>query len=157
MPKILLALFTAASTWSPYVRSQEIKTPRSFTHFTGLISTPHSIRRGWWLVRVMGNARCFVFLRIKSQLSVWRVGVSFILSAISLFTLIVSSAKSLIVHEMLDDVSFTYMRNRIGPSIVPWETPDLTEDNEVVPRTTTRCCRFVKKFLNHCNRLPSIP
>ena len=47
---------------------------------------------------------------------------------------------------MLDDVSFTYMRNRIGPSIVPWETPDLTEDNEVVPRTTTRCCRFVKEI-----------
>ena len=154
MPRILLALFTAASTWAPHDRShsQVFHTLYWFDFYP-----PQSIRRGWWLVRVMGNARCFVFLRIKSQLSVWRVGVSFILSAISLFTLIVSSAKSLIVHEMLDDVSFTYMRNRIGPSIVPWETPDLTEDNEVVPRTTTRCCRFVKKFLNHCNRLPSIP
>ena len=42
--------------------------------------------------------------------------------------------------------------------IAPWGTPDLTEDHEeVVPRTTTRCCRFDKKFLNQCNRLPSIP
>ena len=42
--------------------------------------------------------------------------------------------------------------------IAPWGTPDLTEDyEEVVPRTTTRCCRFGKKFLNQCNRLPSIP
>ena len=42
--------------------------------------------------------------------------------------------------------------------IAPWGTPDLTEDHEeVVPRTTTRCYRFDKKFLNQCNRLPSIP
>ena len=42
--------------------------------------------------------------------------------------------------------------------IAPWGTPDLTEDHEeVVARTTTRCCRFDKKFLNQCNRLPSIP
>ena len=42
--------------------------------------------------------------------------------------------------------------------IAPWGTPDLTEDHEeVVPRTTTRCCRFDKTFLNQCNRLPSIP
>ena len=42
--------------------------------------------------------------------------------------------------------------------IAPWGTPDLTEDHEeVVPRTTTRCCRFDKKFLKQCNRLPSIP
>ena len=40
--------------------------------------------------------------------------------------------------------------------IAPWGTPDLTEDyEEVVPRTTTRCFRFDKKFLNQCNRLPS--
>ena len=55
------------------------------------------------------------------------------------------------VDEMLGDLSFTYMRNGIELSIVPWGTPDLTEDCGEV--STTYCyallpiCQEVSKLL----------
>ena len=50
------------------------------------------------------------------------------------------------------------MINKIGPSIVPWGTPEITGDqSELLPLNTTRCLLFVKKFLIHSNRGPSIP
>ena len=50
------------------------------------------------------------------------------------------------------------MINKIGPSIVPWGTSEITGDqSEQLPLNTTRCLLFVKKFLIHSNREPSIP
>ena len=50
------------------------------------------------------------------------------------------------------------MINKIGPSIVPWGTPEITNDqSEQLPLNTTRCLLFVKKILIHRNREPSIP
>ena len=50
------------------------------------------------------------------------------------------------------------MINRIGPSIVPWGTPEITGDqSEQLPVNMTRCLLFVKKFLIHSNRESSIP
>ena len=47
-------------------------------------------------------------------------------------------------------MSFTYKMNKTGPRIVPWGTPDKTGDqDEQVPRMTTRCIRPVKTFRNH--------
>ena len=44
-------------------------------------------------------------------------------------------------------MSFTYKMNKTGPRIVPWGTPDKTGDqDEQVPRRTTRCIRPVKKI-----------
>ena len=49
------------------------------------------------------------------------------------------------------------MINKIGPSIVPWGTPEITgEQSEQLPFSTTRCLLFVQKFLIHSNREPSI-
>ena len=50
------------------------------------------------------------------------------------------------------------MINKIGPSIVPWGTPEITGDqSEQLPVNMTRCLLyFVKKFLIHSNREPSI-
>ena len=54
-------------------------------------------------------------------------------------------------------ISFTWMRNKIGPRIVPWGTPDVTADQlEYVPRIPTLCCLFVRNCLNHNNKGPSI-
>ena len=39
---------------------------------------------------------------------------------------------------------------RLGPSSVPWGTPEITGDHsEQLPLNTTRCLLFVKKFLIH--------
>ena len=74
----------------------------------------------------------------------------------SLYTL-VSSANILNVEEMLEDMSLMSIRNKIGPRIVPWGTPDVTQDHdEWVPRTTTRYLRSVKKLLNQRSNEPSI-
>ena len=59
----------------------------------------------------------------------------------------VSSAYSLTVDEIPDEMSFTYKMNKTGPRIVPWGTPDKTGDqDEQVPRRTTSCIRPVKKL-----------
>ena len=50
------------------------------------------------------------------------------------------------------------MINKIGSSTVPYGTPETTGDqSEQLPLNTTRCLLFVKKFLIHSNREPSIP
>ena len=50
------------------------------------------------------------------------------------------------------------MINKIGPSIVPWGTPEITGDqSEQLPLNTTRCLLFVKKFLIRSKRESSIP
>ena len=47
--------------------------------------------------------------------------------------------------------------NKMGPSSVPWSTPEITDDqSEQLPLNTTRCLLFVKEFLIHINREPSI-
>ena len=47
--------------------------------------------------------------------------------------------------------------NKMGPSSVPWGTPEITGDqSEQLPLNTTRCLLFVKEFLIHINREPSI-
>ena len=47
--------------------------------------------------------------------------------------------------------------NKMGPSSVPWSTPEITGDqSEQLPLNTTRCLLFVKEFLIHINREPSI-
>ena len=44
-------------------------------------------------------------------------------------------------------MSFTYKMNKTGPRIVPWGTPDKTgEQDEQVPRRTTRCISRLKNF-----------
>ena len=44
-------------------------------------------------------------------------------------------------------MSFKYKMNKTGPRIVPCGTPDKTGDqDEQVPRRTTRCIRPVKKI-----------
>ena len=49
------------------------------------------------------------------------------------------------------------MINKIGPSIVPWGMPEIMGDqSEQLPVNMTRCLLFVKKFLIHSNREPSI-
>ena len=69
--------------------------------------------------------------------------VSLAMSEISLSTL-VSSAYSLTVDEIPDEMSFTYKMNKTGPRIVPWGTPDKTGDqDEQVPRRKTGCIRPV--------------
>ena len=69
---------------------------------------------------------------------------------------LVSSATILNVEEMLDDMSFTEIRNLIGPRMVPWGTPDVTQDqDEWVPQKTTRCLRSVKKLLNQRSNEPA--
>ena len=51
----------------------------------------------------------------------------------------VSSAYSLTVDEIPDEMSFTYKINKTGPRIVPWGTPDKNGDqDEQVPRRTTK-------------------
>lgn len=47
----------------------------------------------------------------------------------SLYTL-VSSANILNVKEILDNISLTSIRNKIGPKIVPWGTPAVTQDQD---------------------------
>ena len=43
----------------------------------------------------------------------------------------------------------------MGPSSVPWGTPEITGDqSEQLPLNTTRCLLFVKKFLIHNNPMP---
>ena len=42
----------------------------------------------------------------------------------------VSSAYSLTVDEIPDEMSFTYKMNKTGPRIVPWGTPDKTGDQD---------------------------
>ena len=75
----------------------------------------------------------------------------------SLYTL-VSSGNILNVEEMLEDMSLTQIRNKIGPRIVPWGTPDVAQDqDEWVPRRTTRCLRSVRKLLKQRSKEPSIP
>ena len=47
--------------------------------------------------------------------------------------------------------------NKMGPNSVPWSTPEITGDqSEQLPLNTTRCLLFVKEFLIHINREPSI-
>ena len=47
--------------------------------------------------------------------------------------------------------------NKIGPSIVPRGMPEITGDqSEQLPVNMTCCLLFVKKFLIHSNREPSI-
>ena len=49
------------------------------------------------------------------------------------------------------------MINKIGPSIVPWGTPEIMGDHsEQLLLNMTRCLLFVKKFLIHSNREPSV-
>ena len=49
------------------------------------------------------------------------------------------------------------MINKIGPSIVPRGMPEITGDqSEQLPVNMTCCLLFVKKFLIHSNREPSI-
>ena len=83
--------------------------------------------------------------------------VSLAMSEISLETL-VSSAYSLTVDEIPDEMSFTYKMKKTGPRIVPWGNPDKTGDqDEQVAHRTTRCIRPVKKLRNHRRALASIP
>ena len=84
------------------------------------------------------------------------MAVSLGMSEISL--ILVSSAYSLTVDKIPDEMSFTNKMNRTGPRIVPCGTPDKTGDqDEQVPHITTRCIRPIKKFRNHWRVLPSIP
>ena len=42
---------------------------------------------------------------------------------------------------------FTQTKNKVGPRIVPWGTPDVTGDQfENVPRIVTLCCLYCYKL-----------
>ena len=80
-----------------------------------------------------------------------KVSISFWSSAQSLELLISlwqsqSSANSLISDVTLSAMSLMWTRNIIGPSTVPWGTPETTADSsDLHPFTTTHCCLLDRK------------
>ena len=69
-----------------------------------------------------------------------------------------SSANSLIEDVTLSGRSFMWQRNSIGPSTMPWGTPESTVVSfDFSPSTIVRIDLAVKKFVSHLWILPFIP
>ena len=69
----------------------------------------------------------------------------------------VSSANGLAFKDDPSDKSLIYINDNNGPSIEPWETPDLTSDqSETCPFDKTLFCLFLRKSHKRSSKLPDM-